>query len=127
MAFKATRSVAWPLRPRYTRGFLTRVSRFLGKAVSAASFGEDAGYPEMLVFFPCVTRASQECCQCIARRHRERMGVLNAEPDAGLSSLPTPSDYMSSFSTEINMFDSINIYIKAEILIACGVASSSSK
>ena len=81
----------------------------------------------MLVFFPCVTRASQECCQCSARRHRERMGVLNAEPDAGLASLPTPSDYMSSFSTEINMFASINIYSKAEILIACGVASSNSK
>ena len=65
--------------------------------------------------------------QCSARRHRERMGVLNAEPDAGLASLPTPSDYMASFSTEINMFASINIYSKAEILIACGVASSSSK
>ena len=62
-----------------------------------------------------------------ARRHRERMDVLNAEPDAGLASLPTPSDYMSSFSTEINMFALINIYSKAEILIACGVASSSSK
>ena len=31
------------------------------------------------------------------------------EPDAGLSSLPTPSDYMTSFLTQINIFSLINI------------------
>ena len=52
---------------------------------------------------------------CSARRRRERMGVLNThwysgtEPDAGLSSLPTALDYMSSFLTEINIFASLNI------------------
>ena len=41
------------LRPRYTRGFLTRVSRLFGQSsLKQPSFGEDAGYPAMLVFSP---------------------------------------------------------------------------
>ena len=65
-----------PLRPRYTRGFLTRVSRL---------FGQSSLKQPVLV----KTRAIQQCCffpsvpeyiftlRCSARRCRERMGVLN--------------------------------------------------
>ena len=103
-------AIAHPKRPRYTRGFFWRACQdFLGKAVSSSQFWWRCGLTSNVGCFPRVTRASQaSCCQWSARHRTFTHWYSGIEPNARLSSLPTPLDYMSSFLIEINIFASID-------------------
>ena len=103
-------------RPRYTRGFLTRVSRFFGQSSLSSQFWWRRGQPSNVFFF-LASRVLPKRAVSVALAAVKRGWVCwtlahwysGTEPDAGLSSLPTHLDYMSSFLTEINIFALINI------------------